>query len=257
MLLQNPAAAPGHDSRAPQLTQARKSRSWHSRASARSREAALEGLDRWKARHPDAACHLEAKDVLVDAMRGHFTTWTRTRIDLGARAGRDPPGAGSARSRRHAKRLGVGIHYTAAAPQSVRVWRTTGVSCAGSVGVGAKARPWERVSGCTGGSAHTRAHRPPSAHCSRCPRRPPSPLTLRRQQLVVAGRGAALVQHPRLAPPCRAHRTVAARSGRPPGIPVVEKLATLILGPTELSVRLLPMLAAVAGVSCSDASPNG
>jgi bifunctional non-homologous end joining protein LigD len=49
---------------------------------ARTREAALEGLDRWKARHPEAARHLEAKDVLVDAMRGRFTTWTRIRINL-------------------------------------------------------------------------------------------------------------------------------------------------------------------------------
>jgi DNA ligase D-like protein (predicted polymerase) len=49
---------------------------------ARSRDAALDGLERWKARHPDVARHLEAKDVLVDAMRGRFTTWTRIRINL-------------------------------------------------------------------------------------------------------------------------------------------------------------------------------
>jgi DNA ligase D-like protein (predicted polymerase) len=43
---------------------------------------ALAGLERWKARHPDAAAHLEARDVLVDAMRGRHTTWTRIRVNL-------------------------------------------------------------------------------------------------------------------------------------------------------------------------------
>ena len=42
----------------------------------------LAGLERWKARHPEAARHLEAKDVLVDAMRGRFTTWMRIRVNL-------------------------------------------------------------------------------------------------------------------------------------------------------------------------------
>ena len=43
---------------------------------------ALAGLDRWKARHPDAAAHLQPADVLVDAMRGRFHTWTRIRVNL-------------------------------------------------------------------------------------------------------------------------------------------------------------------------------
>ena len=43
---------------------------------------ALEGLERWKARHADAASHLEPADVLVDRMRGRFTTWTRIRVNL-------------------------------------------------------------------------------------------------------------------------------------------------------------------------------
>jgi hypothetical protein len=43
---------------------------------------ALAGLDRWKARHPDAAAHLAPADVLVDAMRGRYTTWTRIRVNL-------------------------------------------------------------------------------------------------------------------------------------------------------------------------------
>jgi DNA ligase D-like protein (predicted polymerase) len=43
---------------------------------------ALAGLERWKARHPDAAAHLEPADVLVDAMRGRSSTWTRIRVNL-------------------------------------------------------------------------------------------------------------------------------------------------------------------------------
>ena len=46
------------------------------------KEDALAGLERWKARHPDAAAHLEPADVLVDAMRGRFRTWTRIRVNL-------------------------------------------------------------------------------------------------------------------------------------------------------------------------------
>jgi hypothetical protein len=45
-------------------------------------EDALAGVERWKARHPEAAAHLEPADVLVDAMRGRFKTWTRIRINL-------------------------------------------------------------------------------------------------------------------------------------------------------------------------------
>jgi len=43
---------------------------------------ALAGLERWKERHPEAAAKLEPADVLVDAMRGRSTTWTRIRINL-------------------------------------------------------------------------------------------------------------------------------------------------------------------------------
>ncbi len=43
---------------------------------------AMEGLKRWKARHPDVWPHLEPADVLVDAMRGRYTTWTRIRLNL-------------------------------------------------------------------------------------------------------------------------------------------------------------------------------
>ncbi|HSO34282.1 MAG TPA: non-homologous end-joining DNA ligase [Labilithrix sp.] len=43
---------------------------------------ALAGLERWKARHADAAAKLIPDDVLVDAMRGRFTAWYRIRVNL-------------------------------------------------------------------------------------------------------------------------------------------------------------------------------
>jgi bifunctional non-homologous end joining protein LigD len=49
---------------------------------AREKAEALAGLDRWKARHPEAAAYLQPADVLVDAMRGRFRTWTRIRVNL-------------------------------------------------------------------------------------------------------------------------------------------------------------------------------
>ncbi|HEU4953781.1 MAG TPA: non-homologous end-joining DNA ligase [Gemmatimonadales bacterium] len=49
---------------------------------ARRKEDVLAGLERWKARHPEAAAHLEPADVLVDAMRGRWSTWTRVRVNL-------------------------------------------------------------------------------------------------------------------------------------------------------------------------------
>jgi bifunctional non-homologous end joining protein LigD len=49
---------------------------------AQRKEDALAGLERWKARHPEAAAHLVPSDVLVDAMRGRFHTWTRIRVNL-------------------------------------------------------------------------------------------------------------------------------------------------------------------------------
>jgi DNA ligase D-like protein (predicted polymerase) len=51
-------------------------------ANSPSKEAALAGLERWKARHPEAAARLAADDVLVDSMRGRSSTWTRVRINL-------------------------------------------------------------------------------------------------------------------------------------------------------------------------------
>jgi DNA ligase D-like protein (predicted polymerase) len=49
---------------------------------AQRKEDALAGLERWKARHPEAAAHLEPADVLVDSMRGRSSTWTRIRVNL-------------------------------------------------------------------------------------------------------------------------------------------------------------------------------
>ncbi|MEP7344185.1 MAG: non-homologous end-joining DNA ligase [Gemmatimonadaceae bacterium] len=49
---------------------------------AQEEEDALQGLERWKVRHPAAAAHLEAADVLVDRMRGRYRTWTRIRLNL-------------------------------------------------------------------------------------------------------------------------------------------------------------------------------
>jgi DNA ligase D-like protein (predicted polymerase) len=49
---------------------------------ARDKEDALAGLERWKKKHPEAAKHLALDDVLVDAMRGRSSTWTRIRVNL-------------------------------------------------------------------------------------------------------------------------------------------------------------------------------
>jgi DNA ligase D-like protein (predicted polymerase) len=51
-------------------------------ARAATKDEAMQGLERWKARHADAASHLEPADVLVDSMRGRHTTWTRIRVNL-------------------------------------------------------------------------------------------------------------------------------------------------------------------------------
>jgi DNA ligase D-like protein (predicted polymerase) len=43
---------------------------------------AMAGFERWKSRHPTVWPRLAADDVLVDAMRGRNTTWTRIRVNL-------------------------------------------------------------------------------------------------------------------------------------------------------------------------------
>ncbi len=51
-------------------------------ARAETETEALRGLERWKARHPEVVPFLEPPDVMFDAMRGRFTTWTRIRVNL-------------------------------------------------------------------------------------------------------------------------------------------------------------------------------
>jgi DNA ligase D-like protein (predicted polymerase) len=51
-------------------------------AKAEHKEDALAGLERWKGRHPEASAKLLDDDILVDAMRGRYTTWTRIRVNL-------------------------------------------------------------------------------------------------------------------------------------------------------------------------------
>lgn len=51
-------------------------------ANSPNKDAALAGLERWKAKHADAASHLAVDDVLVDSMRGRSSTWTRIRVNL-------------------------------------------------------------------------------------------------------------------------------------------------------------------------------
>jgi hypothetical protein len=65
-------------------------------AKAARKAEALAGLERWKARYPEAAVLLHVDDVLVDSMRGRSTTWTRIRINLrnipeSERPPEDPP----------------------------------------------------------------------------------------------------------------------------------------------------------------------
>jgi DNA ligase D-like protein (predicted polymerase) len=51
-------------------------------ANSPNRQAALDGLERWKLRHPDVAALLAVDDVLVDGMRGRSSVWTRVRVNL-------------------------------------------------------------------------------------------------------------------------------------------------------------------------------
>ena len=87
----------------PAAAASRRSRSSRS-AAARRKEDALAGLERWKARHPEAAAHLQPADVLVDAMRGRSSTWTRVRVNLEHVPEALRPAAGAARSGRPASR---------------------------------------------------------------------------------------------------------------------------------------------------------
>ena len=51
-------------------------------ARAATKAQAMQGLERWQQRHPEAWACLEPADVLVDSMRGRSSTWTRIRLNL-------------------------------------------------------------------------------------------------------------------------------------------------------------------------------
>jgi len=51
-------------------------------ARTKTRDEALDALDLWRARHPQAAAALQPTDILVDGMRGPSSIWYRIRINL-------------------------------------------------------------------------------------------------------------------------------------------------------------------------------
>ncbi|HEX6256998.1 MAG TPA: DNA polymerase domain-containing protein [Euzebyales bacterium] len=73
-------APPGHDSGA--SGRRRTSMPLIEVARAATAEEAMDGLARWRQRHPQVWAMLEPADVLVDAMRGRSSTWTRIRLNL-------------------------------------------------------------------------------------------------------------------------------------------------------------------------------
>jgi hypothetical protein len=86
-----PAAAPSPDAPSPDAPSSATPRAAGRRQStkplieiarAQAKAEALDGLERWKARHPDVWPLLEPADVLVDSMRGRSSTWTRIRLNL-------------------------------------------------------------------------------------------------------------------------------------------------------------------------------
>jgi bifunctional non-homologous end joining protein LigD len=73
-------APPGHDSGA--SGRRRTSVPLIEVARAATTDQAMVGLARWRQRHPDVWAMLDPADVLVDAMRGRSSTWTRIRLNL-------------------------------------------------------------------------------------------------------------------------------------------------------------------------------
>ncbi|NYH91973.1 non-homologous end-joining DNA ligase [Actinopolymorpha rutila] len=51
-------------------------------ARAKTKEEALEGLERWKSRHEAVVGQLQPADILVDGMRGRSSVWYRIRVNL-------------------------------------------------------------------------------------------------------------------------------------------------------------------------------
>jgi DNA ligase D-like protein (predicted polymerase) len=51
-------------------------------ARAKTKDEAMAGLERWKARHRSVVAHLGPADILVDGMRGRSSVWYRIRVNL-------------------------------------------------------------------------------------------------------------------------------------------------------------------------------
>jgi DNA ligase D-like protein (predicted polymerase) len=51
-------------------------------ANSPNKDAALDGLERWKRKYPEVAELLAVDDLLIDSMRGRSSTWTRIRVNL-------------------------------------------------------------------------------------------------------------------------------------------------------------------------------
>ena len=78
-----PATAPRPGAAAPSATGRRRSTMpLIEIARAATKDEAMQGLERWKQRHPEAWALLQPADVLVDSMRGRSSTWTRIRLNL-------------------------------------------------------------------------------------------------------------------------------------------------------------------------------
>jgi DNA ligase D-like protein (predicted polymerase) len=77
-----PRVAPSRAKGAPKSRSPREKMPLLTVANSPDKDAALAGLERWKARHPEAAGLLAIDDVLVDSMRGRSSTWTRIRVNL-------------------------------------------------------------------------------------------------------------------------------------------------------------------------------
>jgi bifunctional non-homologous end joining protein LigD len=51
-------------------------------AKSKTKPEGLEGLERWKAKHPEVLKYLDPEHYLVDAMRGRSSAWYRIRVNL-------------------------------------------------------------------------------------------------------------------------------------------------------------------------------
>jgi bifunctional non-homologous end joining protein LigD len=51
-------------------------------AQAKAKADVMDGLERWKAKHPDVVTHLKPSDILIDTNRGRSSAWYRVRINL-------------------------------------------------------------------------------------------------------------------------------------------------------------------------------